>query len=75
MTEAIRIHQTGGPEVMSWEEVRLTAPGPGEALVRHHYVGVNFIDIYQIVCSRAVFWSCSGSPRAWFHLSTLAPSA
>ena len=47
MTEAIRIHNTGGPEVMSWEEVTLAAPGPGEALVRHHYVGVNFVDIYH----------------------------
>jgi NADPH2:quinone reductase len=47
MTGAIRIHQTGGPEVMSWEEVTLAAPGPGEALVRHHYVGVNFVDVYH----------------------------
>jgi NADPH2:quinone reductase len=47
MTEAIRIHNTGGPEVMSWEAVSLAAPGPGEALVRHRYVGVNFIDIYH----------------------------
>jgi NADPH2:quinone reductase len=47
MTAAIRIHNTGGPEVMSWEEVSLAAPGPGEALVRHDYIGVNFIDIYQ----------------------------
>ena len=47
MAEAIRIHNTGGPEVMSWEEVTLAAPGPGEALVRHHYVGVNFVDIYH----------------------------
>ena len=47
MTEAIRIHNTGGPEVMSWEEVALAPPGPGEALVRHHYVGVNFIDVYH----------------------------
>ena len=47
MTEAIRIHNTGGPEVMSWEAVTLASPGPGEALVRHHYVGVNFIDIYH----------------------------
>jgi NADPH2:quinone reductase len=47
MTEAIRIHNTGGPEVMSWEEVTLTPPGPGEVLVRHHYVGVNFIDVYH----------------------------
>ena len=47
MTEAIRIHNTGGPEVMSWEEVTLAAPGPGEALVRHHCVGVNFVDVYH----------------------------
>jgi len=47
MTAAIRIHNTGGPEVMSWEEVSLAAPGPGEALVRHDYIGVNFIDIYH----------------------------
>jgi NADPH2:quinone reductase len=47
MTAAIRIHNTGGPEVMSWEEVTLAAPGPGEALVRHRYVGVNFVDIYH----------------------------
>jgi hypothetical protein len=47
MTEAIRIHNTGGPEVMSWEAVALAAAGPGEALVRHRYVGVNFIDIYH----------------------------
>jgi len=47
MAEAIRIHNTGGPEVMSWEVVTLAAPGPGEALVRHHYVGVNFVDIYH----------------------------
>ena len=44
---AIRIHQTGGPEVLRWEEVALPAPGPGEALVRHRAVGVNFIDTYQ----------------------------
>jgi NADPH2:quinone reductase len=47
MTKAIRIHDTGGPQVMAWEEVMLAAPGPGEALVRHHYVGVNFVDVYH----------------------------
>ncbi|HEX7599941.1 MAG TPA: quinone oxidoreductase [Polyangia bacterium] len=47
MAAAIRIHNTGGPEVMSWEEVRLGTPGPGLALVRHRYVGVNFIDVYH----------------------------
>ena len=47
MTEAIRIHNTGGPEVMSWEKVTLGAPGPGEALVRQDFVGVNFVDVYH----------------------------
>lgn len=46
MTHAIRLHATGGPEVLQWEEISLPAPGPGEALVRHTAVGLNFIDIY-----------------------------
>jgi NADPH:quinone reductase len=48
MSYAIRFHRTGGPEVLQWEEVGPSAvPGPGEARVRHHAVGVNFIDIYH----------------------------
>lgn len=47
MTHAIRIHQTGGPEVLSWESVDLPAPGAGEATVRHAAVGLNFIDTYH----------------------------
>jgi NADPH2:quinone reductase len=47
MTQAIRIHQTGGPEVLSWETVDLPAPGAGEATVRHAAVGLNFIDTYH----------------------------
>lgn len=47
MTHAIRIEKTGGPEVMQWVEVPEPVAGPGEALVRHTAVGVNFIDIYQ----------------------------
>ncbi|MBH0236560.1 quinone oxidoreductase family protein [Methylobrevis albus] len=43
---AIRVHQHGGPEVLSFEEVALAAPGPGEALLRQTAVGVNFIDVY-----------------------------
>lgn len=46
MTHAIRIHETGGPEKLTWEEVPLPAPKPGEALVRHKAVGLNFIDVY-----------------------------
>jgi NADPH:quinone reductase len=47
MPHAIRIHQTGGPEVLSWEEVDVPAPAAGEATVRHHGVGLNFIDVYH----------------------------
>jgi NADPH2:quinone reductase len=47
MTHAIRIHKTGGPEVLSWEEVQLGKPGPGEARIRHTAVGLNFVDVYN----------------------------
>jgi NADPH:quinone reductase len=47
MPQAIRIHQTGGPEVLSWEAVDLPAPAPGEATVRHQAVGLNYIDTYH----------------------------
>ncbi len=47
MPFAIRIHRTGGPEVMCWEEIEVADPAPGEALVRHQAVGLNYIDIYH----------------------------
>lgn len=47
MTHAIRFHKTGGPEVLSWEEVQVGKPGAGEARIRHTAVGLNFIDIYH----------------------------
>jgi NADPH2:quinone reductase len=47
MVHAIRIHQNGGPEVMQWESVDVPAPGPGQVRLKHHAVGVNYIDIYQ----------------------------
>src|SRR6185437_2376767 len=43
---AIRFHKTGGPEVLQWEDVELAAPGPGQASLRHHAIGVNFLDTY-----------------------------
>jgi NADPH:quinone reductase len=46
-THAICIHEHGGPEVLRWEAVDLPDPGPGQALVRHQAIGVNFIDIYH----------------------------
>ena len=44
-TRAIRIHETGAPEVMRWEETPLNGPGLGQVLLRHTFVGLNFIDI------------------------------
>lgn len=47
MTEhAVRIEQTGGPEVLRYEPVDLPMPGPGEARVRYTAIGLNFIDTY-----------------------------
>lgn len=46
MPHAIRVHETGGPDVMKWEEVEVPAPGPGEVRLRSNAVGVNFIDVY-----------------------------
>jgi len=43
---AIRIHQTGGPEVMRCEEVAVGAPGTGQVRLRHEAVGLNFADTY-----------------------------
>ena len=47
MAHAIRIHQTGGPEVMKWESVEVRRPGPGQVRLKQHAVGVNYIDAYQ----------------------------
>ena len=46
MTGAIRVHETGGPEVLKFEQVELGSPGPGHALIRQTAVGLNFIDVY-----------------------------
>ena len=46
MAHRIRIHATGGPEVLRYEDFEVPSPGPGEALVRHEAIGLNFIDVY-----------------------------
>ena len=46
MSKAIRMHKTGGPEVLVWEDVDPGKPGVGEALIRQTAVGLNFIDTY-----------------------------
>ncbi len=47
MAKAIRMHQTGAPEVLLWEDYDPGQPGPGEVLLRHEAVGLNFIDVYH----------------------------
>jgi NADPH2:quinone reductase len=46
MAHAIRFHETGGPEVLRWEEVPVGMPGPGQVRLRHEAVGLNFADTY-----------------------------
>src|SRR3984957_6949165 len=45
-SKAIVVNQTGEPEVLQYTEVEVPAPGPGEALVRHRAIGLNFVEIY-----------------------------
>jgi NADPH2:quinone reductase len=45
MTKAIRFHQTGGPEVLKWEDVEVAAPGPGQVRVKQTAVAVNYRDV------------------------------
>lgn len=43
--KAIRIHETGGPEVLRWEHVALHDPEPDEVQIRHHAIGLNFLEV------------------------------
>jgi NADPH2:quinone reductase len=47
MSHAIRVHQTGGPEVLKWDEVDVGAPGTGQVRLKHTAVGLNYIDVYH----------------------------
>lgn len=46
MAKVVRVHEIGGPEVLRIEEQDPGQPGPGQALVRHAAIGLNFIDVY-----------------------------
>ncbi|AXF17798.1 quinone oxidoreductase [Paraburkholderia caledonica] len=46
MARAIRFHETGGPEVLRYEEVEVGDPGPGQVRLRHEAIGLNFADTY-----------------------------
>jgi NADPH2:quinone reductase len=47
MAYAVQIHATGGPDVLTYEDVEVGEPGAGEVLLRQHAIGINFIDIYH----------------------------
>ena len=47
MTNAIRIHEVGGPDVLRWDTVEVGEPAPGQLRIRQQAVGVNFIDVYH----------------------------
>jgi len=47
MTKVVRIHEFGGPEALRLDAVELPPPGPGEALVRQSFAGVNYVDVYH----------------------------
>jgi NADPH2:quinone reductase len=46
MVAAVRVHKVGGPEVLTYEDIPVPAPGPGQLHVKQHAIGVNFIDCY-----------------------------
>lgn len=46
MTKAIRIHQTGGPEVLQWEDIDVGEPGKNQVRLRQSACGLNYIDVY-----------------------------
>ncbi|MFL6753016.1 MAG: quinone oxidoreductase family protein [Sphingomicrobium sp.] len=47
MPHAIRVHETGGPEVLRWEEVEVGEPRPGQVRLQQEAAGINFIDVYH----------------------------
>ena len=46
MVAAIRVHKHGGPEVLTFEDVTVPAPGPGQVRIKNHACGINYIDTY-----------------------------
>jgi NADPH2:quinone reductase len=46
-SRAVRIHANGGPEQLVIDTVEVGEPGPGQVRIRHHAIGLNFIDVYQ----------------------------
>ena len=47
MPHAIRVHETGGPDKLVWDEVEIAEPGPGQVRIAQQAAGLNFIDVYH----------------------------
>ena len=61
MVLAVQIERNGGPEEMRLVQVQVRDPGKGEVRVRHHAIGLNFIDVYQ----RSGLYQLPGHGRRW----------
>lgn len=46
MVAAVRVHKPGGPEALTYEDIDIGAPGPGQIRIKKHACGINFIDVY-----------------------------
>ena len=62
MVAAVRVHKYGGPEVLTYEDIEVGAPGQGQVKVKQHACGVNFIDIYFRMGSIRRPSACHSSP-------------
>lgn len=47
MVHGVRLHAVGGPDGLTWEQIEVGAPGPGEVRIRQHAAGLNYIDVYH----------------------------
>jgi NADPH2:quinone reductase len=72
--KAVRIHTFGGPDVLTYEEVELPEPGPGQVRVRIEAAGVNFIDIYQRTGLYAVQRPATAGQEAAGVVDALGPN-
>jgi NADPH2:quinone reductase len=75
MTLAVQIDQPGGPEELKLVDVSVGEPGPGEIRIRHHAIGLNFIDVYQrsglypSPCRSGSAWKARAWSRRWAKAS------
>ena len=46
MAASVRVHKVGGPEVLTYEDIDVGAPGPGQIRIKQNACGINYIDVY-----------------------------